>query len=72
MPARTECHLIRPNAKSTTAQIEKKSSELERFIHQHYAPTVHNREMILDNVNLHRGKLGYAPNFAFCAETIGS
>ena len=31
-PATNECHLIQPNAKSTTAQIEKKTSAVGRFI----------------------------------------
>jgi len=32
-PATTECHLMQPNAKSTTAQIEKKTSAVvECFI----------------------------------------
>jgi len=32
-PAATECHLMQPNAKSTTAQIEKKTSAVGRFIY---------------------------------------
>jgi hypothetical protein len=31
-PAATECHLMQPNTKSKTAQIEKKSRGLGRFI----------------------------------------
>jgi hypothetical protein len=33
-PAPTECHLIQPNAKSNTAQTEKKAMGLRRFISQ--------------------------------------
>ena len=32
-PATTECHLMQPIAKSTTAQIEKKTSGVGRFIY---------------------------------------
>jgi hypothetical protein len=32
MPATTECHLMQPNAKSITAQTEKKTSALGSFI----------------------------------------
>lgn len=35
-PAATECHLMQPHTKSKTAQIEKKSRGLGRFIRQHY------------------------------------
>jgi hypothetical protein len=48
MPAKIECHLIKPIAKSTTAQIEKKSKgDWDGSSHQHYAPTPHNIGMIV-------------------------
>jgi len=43
-PATTECHLMQPIAKSTTAQIEKKTSAVGRFICTTLSSTLRNAE----------------------------
>jgi len=43
-PATTECHLMQPIAKSTTAQIEKKTSAVGRFIYTTLSSTPSNAE----------------------------
>jgi hypothetical protein len=43
-PATTECHLMQPIAKSTKAQIEKKTSAVGRFIYTTLSSTPHGAE----------------------------
>jgi hypothetical protein len=52
-PAKTECHLTQPNAKSTTAPIEKNSKGVGRFIHSALCPKSVKIEMIVEIRRFH-------------------
>jgi len=48
-PAATECHLMQPNAKSTTAQIEKKLVQWDASFTPALCSTLHNAEHTQQN-----------------------